>query len=507
MTNKFQLFLNRFTKASEKRALKKAASEATLDAQRKDPETAPVPAEAKPVATPVSPVDEVVTFSAKAVLYSRGPCPFTEIVRLAFAFKRMSYHFIKFAPGTVPFEEFDAVSKGTVPLLKLEDGSYINSSAEMLAWLESAAGPSLFPKDCDKQQLDDWMKIAQSDLGPAFAKVLGSPRGDIQLANRPILKLSVEAVTAHFKINPERKFIFGDQPCAVDLCLAPFLRRLPLVAYFRDFDLTNPTIMDYAARLEELPYFSDITFPIPVLKRFLVKSLPKMPPMSAGKLQHKAILYHYESCVTRARALAESSSPAVNEAADVLERMLKLVTLVQEHASFEEQIIYPEFESMSPDITQTSHDEHERETPILLAFGELVKKSKASVDVGELTGTDLATVMGSLANGLSEMHKEMQEHIAGEEKVLFPLMQQLGERQTDIFRKVYYHCSAIREMLLPFVLEPLNGPERMQYMHNIESTIRGVDAAEWVICQKIVKEALAPTEWDDLCFRLPGLAS
>ena len=60
----------------------------------------------------------------------------------------------------------------------------------------------------------------------------------------------------------------------------------------------------------------------------------------------------------------------------------------------------------------------------------------------------------------------------GEESVLFPLVSDLGAEGITLFRQVYYSCQKMRGQLLSFVLEALDGPQRVQYMHNIESTMR-----------------------------------
>lgn len=70
--------------------------------------------------------------------------------------------------------------------------------------------------------------------------------------------------------------------------------------------------------------------------------------------------------------------------------------------------------------------------------------------------------MVALVPKLEEMFKAMTEHMDGEEAELFPITRALGEKELPTFTKIYYHCRPVREKLLPFVLEFLSGPERMQ---------------------------------------------
>jgi hypothetical protein len=254
------------------------------------------------------------------------------------------------------------------------------------------------------------------------------------------------------------------------------------------------------------PMFS---FPIPTLKKFLVKMLPKMPPMSAGRLQHKSILAHYEKAVDATKTLVASESESYKEKAiDILVRMETLMVFVEEHASFEEEVIYPVFEQLSPGSTAVAHSEHEHETPILDSFLKSVKEAlKTLREVNETSFFQVKDLLEPLGEQLHHMHLAMIEHMAGEEKHLFPMTESLQERQPEVFRKIYYHCSHVRELLLPFVLENLSEPERMQYMHNIEYCIRPEDPAQWKYCSDLLKTRLSSSEWEDLCFRLPGLVA
>lgn len=46
----------------------------------------------------------------------------------------------------------------------------------------------------------------------------------------------------------------------------------------------------------------------------------------------------------------------------------------------------------------------------------------------------------------------------------------------------------------------------MQYMYNIDCTIREKDPEEWKKCQLYLKQALSQHEWEELVDRLPTLA-
>lgn len=63
-----------------------------------------------------------------------------------------------------------------------------------------------------------------------------------------------------------------------------------------------------------------------------------------------------------------------------------------------------------------------------------------------------------------------------------------------------------RISLLPFILSPLNGPERAQYLHNIESNIKSDNPDEWKKVQEALRAGLSKEEYDDLVDRLPSFA-
>ncbi|KAJ3117911.1 hypothetical protein HK100_000715 [Physocladia obscura] len=451
--------------------------------------------------------------SGDYILYSRGYCPFTEQVRIAFAFKNRDLRFIKWAPNDTPPEWFATASPDkSVPVLQFPNGSFTNSSAEMITHLESMfPTPSLVPTVADgslKDECTEWAKFIRTEFIPAFNKVLMGTNPAIQQEFRPKLKAAVAKISEKLvESSSSGPFLLGDAYMLPDLLLSPFLRRLEVIKYFRGVDFFAATnsekIKEYVNVLGAQDWVQSVVAPIDEMKKFFVKTIPKMKPMSIGRLQHIAINAQYAKCVS----LAESIQKEIDEnktvdvaAAESLRTKYSLIAnLIEAHSWFEENLIYPIFEELKPGSSTRAHGEHEHEVP---ETNEFLQQLSSAV---EKIGGDGESGFEGLVLKLKALAQSMKEHMDGEESELFPLTANLGEKEAPLFTKIYFHLSKSNESLLPFVLEPLSQQERMQYLYNIDQVIRGVDMEEWKRCQTIVKGMLSPADWEDLVFRLPSL--
>ncbi|KAJ3402651.1 hypothetical protein HDV05_008312 [Chytridiales sp. JEL 0842] len=455
----------------------------------------------------VSPTELVQAPLENIEVFSRGFCPFTQMIRLALNIKDVKYTFTRWGPNDTPPEWFKSASpEGTVPVLRKPDGSYLADSEDMITWLnEQVPTPNLYPYENAKE----WETFARTDLVPAFLKVLMAANPAIQAEFRPKLKAAVEKLVAHRKTH-SGKYLLSDEFTAADLVLSPILRRHPLIKYFRGLDISSPELEQYIQSLETNPHFSPIAWPIENIRKALITMLPKMKPMSAGRLQHIAIRKQFEKAVSLVRRLTDESlsdEEALAVSKDVTRRVSTLILFVQEHASFEEEVIYPVFEEMQPGSTKRAHEEHEHEVPILEAFKADFEGALADVESSGSFAASAKEQFGARLDQLVKMQQGMDEHMAGEEKELFPMTNQLGEKEVPTFRKIYYHCCHVREILLPFVMEFLSPQERMQYMHNIGVAVRESDPAQWELCGNILKKSLPSDEWEDLKERLPTLVA
>ncbi|KXS12341.1 hypothetical protein M427DRAFT_72138, partial [Gonapodya prolifera JEL478] len=449
-------------------------------------------------------------------LYSKGFCPFTQMARIALTACGVPYTFTRFQPQE-PFPDWwtTASPDGSFPVLQLPDGSYTNSSAKMIA-IGSEAGSSrstLYPT-AQVEEIKTWEAKLRSGLVQPAMKVLMAANPDIQAEFRPKLKEAVSTVTAQLKSRPAGTYFLGTPaPTSLDVIIYPILQRFPLITYFRGVSFTNDTIEAYVRVLESDAAFTSTSYDMAQMKAFFVKSLPKMKPMSAGRLQHMAIRRQFEKAGKLHGELETLAEGQVERAKDIAKeltrRITTLVRFIQEHASFEEEVVYPVFEEMAPGSTSRAHSEHAHDAPLLERFDREYKAALAAVELAPGEGAVQAAKKeyGKFSQELEKWRVEMDEHMAGEEKGLFPMTAQLGEREIGVFTNVYYHCSPYRELLLPFVLEVLSPQERMQYMHNIMLAVAEKDPEEWKKVGGYLKAGLSAGDVVDLRERLPALAT
>ncbi|KAJ1560485.1 hypothetical protein HK096_008507 [Nowakowskiella sp. JEL0078] len=441
----------------------------------------------------------------KYELYSRGFCPFTQMVRVAFNFKEIPYTFTRWSPSD-PEPEWlaQASPDNTVPVLRLLDGSFTNSSVKMIALAEEkGSGPTLYPNEFAAE----WEATLRTELVPSFLKVLMAANPKIQAEFRPKLTSILKKITDHLE-KSNGKYFFGDSYSVIDVICSPLLHRLPLIQYFRGPNFSNPVLATYISSLETHPAFQSIQWPLASIRSALIMMLPKMRPMSAGRLQHIAIRAHFAKVIELNKALVatESKEEAIDLSRELTRRVETLVLFIEQHAAFEEQVVYPVFEEMSPGSTTTAHDEHVHDEQVLASAKRDFPAAQREVENAEDKVIKAKEAFGKLLPGLEKWNKAMTEHMAGEEKDLFPMTEKLGEREIGVFRKIYYHCVSVREVLLPFVMEFLSPQERMQYMNNISEAVFESDFEQWQLCGKYLAKSLPKAELADLVERLPKLA-
>ncbi|KXS12218.1 hypothetical protein M427DRAFT_137451 [Gonapodya prolifera JEL478] len=518
-------------------------------------------------------------------LYSKGFCPFTQMARIALTASSVPHEFTRYQPQeSFPDWWKTASPDGTFPVLQLPDGSYTNSSAKMIVIASEAKGadaPSLYPED-RVEDVKTWEAKVRPGLVQPALKVLMAANPDIQAEFRPKLKEALALVTEQLKSRPEVTYFLGTQtPTSVDAIVYPVLQRLPLIAYFRGVTFSNDTIDAYVRFLESNTSFTSTSYDMQQMKQFFIKTLPKMKPMSMGRLQHMAIRRHYDKALQlhkELEGLGDGEEERAKEIAkELTRRVTTLVLLIQTHASFEEEVVYPVFEEMTPGSTSRAHSEHTHDVAVLAKFDKDYKaalevvlappangttsataaaaaepeaKSKVGVvqrakkvfgavagslrnlgkstsnqgssaslesssssvrsapqiEVGSTVVTTVKKEYGAFLDGLEHWKKEMDEHMAGEEKDLFPMTAQLGDKEIGVFTKIYHHTSPSLEVLLPFILEPLTPQERMQYMHNISLALAEKEPTEWQKVGGYLKSGLSAGDVTDLKERLPALA-
>ncbi|KAJ3385088.1 hypothetical protein HDU84_002456 [Entophlyctis sp. JEL0112] len=440
-------------------------------------------------------------------LYSRGYCPFTQQVRMAFALKGVDFEFVKFGMSDPAPDWFKAASPdNTVPVLQFPDGTYTNSSAEIIEHIDATFPEPPLSPDAVKEDVVAWVKMIRTELIPSFNKTLMGTNPVVQAEFRPKLNAAVSKIVTQLK-SKRTHFLVSDAYTLPDLLLSPFLRRLTLVEYFRGMKFDDPELLAYVAKLEHMPNVSKFAYPLPELKAFFVKAIPKMKPLSLGRLQHVAINKHYAAAVALANELAAGTAPNAAEAAKALKEKFRLISVViDKHSSFEDNLIYPTFERLfadGPQTTSRARGEHGHEgaakMEFQVRFDALMDRISSGEDCGEETKT--------IATELQKLAGDMRAHIDGEEKDFMSYVANLNDEENPLVVQIYFHIKDANEDILPFVLQALTAQERMQYMHNFAVTLKPTNPDEWKKLVELLPLYLTPEDLDDLKFRLPALTA
>ncbi|KAI8810003.1 hypothetical protein BJ742DRAFT_801842 [Cladochytrium replicatum] len=430
-------------------------------------------------------------------LYSRGYCPFTQMVRVALNHTNTPYTFTK--DGQAPDWFAAASPDNSVPAMKLPDGTLTNSSVKMIRLAKGADALLI-------EGAQEWEeKVRMNVVGP-FVKVMSSPNPMIQAEERPKLIRGIKMITEHLESRTTGPWFLGSTYSSVDVVLSPVLHRVPLLKYFRGLDISNSTLTAYTTVLESHPPFASVAYPLEQLKKAFIMGLPKQKPMSIGRLQHIAIRAQYDKCVALHDEVASASTyeAGAKIARELSRRAITLTLLIAKHAGFEENVVYPVFEEIQSGATARAHHEHEHDGPVLQEFEDMYTTAAQSIP----NGGDLELIKAAYAPLRAKMaawREEMIAHMDGEEKELMSLTFQLGDKEIPLFKNIYKCISDENEKLVPFVLEFLSPQERMQYMHNLSIAV-GEDAEQWKVVGKYVTDNMREGDVKDLAERLPVFA-
>ncbi|ORY49128.1 hypothetical protein BCR33DRAFT_714181 [Rhizoclosmatium globosum] len=439
-------------------------------------------------------------------LYSRGFCPFTQQVRIALAFKGAEFTFTKLVPNqSLPEWWAEASPDNSVPVLQFPDGSFSNSSAGIIERLEAdIPQPSLYPSTAaDSKQ---WSQTLRQELYPAFNKVLMGTNPTVQSEFRPKLTAVIEKIVDQLNARTEGPYFLGKDFSIADLVLAPIMQRLSLATFFRNIEFTfDPVLASYIDTLNETPAVKAVAYNPDEMKKFFVAAIPKMKPLSLGKLQHNAIRFHFDKCILAATNLNHGFVEDAAVTAEGLKKRFKtLLVLVHKHSHFEDSLVYPAIETLKPGSTARASEEHVRDGKMLASFEVALNAALDRIIKG-----DKKFARSSDFKGVVEKMRDVwiteKLHMAGEEDVLFEISQQLSnEKQEELVYNIYIKTfKADNEELLPFIIEGLSPQDRMQYMYNLEKSI---GASNWMDCKSLLSKKMALPDWIDLTYRLPALA-
>ncbi len=176
--------------------------------------------------------------NASPLLYTYRRCPYAMRARMALLIAGLSFDACEIVLRDKPQSLLEASPKGTVPVL-VHDGLVIEQSWEIMAWA--------FAQDANRDRADAWWGRAQTPENLAllasndgefkfhldrykYADRHADPNEDpavVRVAHRD-QAAELLPVRLEHQLNAAR-FLAGEQACAVDLAIFPFVRQFAAV--------------------------------------------------------------------------------------------------------------------------------------------------------------------------------------------------------------------------------------------------------------------------------------
>ena len=189
------------------------------------------------------------------ILYSFRRCPYAIRARMAMAYSKISYEHREILLKNRPKDLYRISKKGTVPVLKLVDGTVIDESVDIMKW-------------CIKQNdLDGWFEdnytlqnrfIKNNDT--EFKYWLDRYKYHIRYIENSYEKYQKEVEAFLIKYNlilQENYFLMGKKLSLVDVALMPFIRQAAHVD-IGWFAQNFPALSEWLEKLKVSPLFLSI---------------------------------------------------------------------------------------------------------------------------------------------------------------------------------------------------------------------------------------------------------
>jgi glutathione S-transferase len=175
-------------------------------------------------------------------LYGITPSPFVQRCLLA---ARAKGHDIDLAPlpgGSVQAPEFQAISPmGRVPLLELDDGSYLSESGAIASYLDEVLdGPALLPADAiGRARVREVEWLAVCELGGALrpvmiSRVIGIPGTEPLFA--PAIAQLDKGCGALARLMDGKAFAAGERFTLADCVAVPLVNFAMIFSYLPEID-------------------------------------------------------------------------------------------------------------------------------------------------------------------------------------------------------------------------------------------------------------------------------
>ncbi|KAJ3064216.1 hypothetical protein HDU98_012348 [Podochytrium sp. JEL0797] len=451
---------------------------------------------------PVSPKEE-----GQYRLFSRGFGIDTQQVRIALAFKNADVQFVR-AAG--PKEDVpDWVKEGSpdndgFAIMQFPDRTFSSSCVDILTSLETSLPvPSLHPT-----LSAEWTAYFRSELHPCFTNILiGSNDPVVQAKLRPQLNAAIAKIVAHLE-NSTRggPYFLGADFSIADVVLAPILLRLPMLAYFTGIEYTQAALAEYTTILQSTACVSQTACtPTIDLQKSIRDAIPKGAPVSTIlRLHHAAIRAQWDQCLATAVGISQGivvgSGRGVAPAKELVGKFEGLVGLVEGHGEVVDTVVRGMVQRRGGVVPLSVDEERENALQALRKFAPEFLGMVKRIAGGEKKVAKEAEFK-SMVDKLRQLSIEQRALPRVEDAELMPLLQELEKRQEEeVVIGVY---GIFKQEGVMLVLESLDARGKAQYLGAFEKKI---GAQKWMDCKILLSKKMMLAEWNDLTFRLPGMA-
>ncbi|CAJ0684819.1 hypothetical protein LMG18102_00278 [Ralstonia mannitolilytica] len=175
-----------------------------------------------------------ITMSADAtlpLLYSYRRCPYAMRARLAMLQAHRRFQTFEIVMRDKPAELLALSPKGTVPVLRLPDGTVLEESLDIMRW-------AFEPDDAQgwwrRAQADDNLALLRTNDGE-FKRLLDRYKYPERYPNEAVPRETARAQAVEALLMPlesrlqHQRYLGGAQPCAADLAIFPFVRQFAAV--------------------------------------------------------------------------------------------------------------------------------------------------------------------------------------------------------------------------------------------------------------------------------------
>ncbi|HIF9073677.1 glutathione S-transferase [Photobacterium damselae] len=192
------------------------------------------------------------------ILYSLRQCPYAIRARLGLYFAQIQVELREVDMKNKPRDMLKISAKGTVPLLVLPNGDYLDESLEIMVWALNQHDPNHLLLEDDPHHFADMLSLIakfDSKFIPALERYKAAARYhdlDIEL-RRHQCEILLKDLEQRLCKTP---FIMGQHPSLVDYALLPFIRQFSKVERHWYLESPYPLLRQWLTVHFQNPAFS-----------------------------------------------------------------------------------------------------------------------------------------------------------------------------------------------------------------------------------------------------------